>query len=71
MTRDATGFPAPPYSVALGGSETFYGYEHGQGAVNTLYVMWQAPIPGAISDEEAADAPARDDTTDRTSQSFS
>lgn len=70
MTHDAAGFPAPPYSVALGGSEMFYGYEHGQGPVNTLYVMWQAPNPDALSDE-AADAAARGDTTDRSSRSSS
>jgi hypothetical protein len=70
ITRDASGFPAPPYSVGLGGREVFYGYEHGEGAVNTLYVMWQTPIPEAVSDE-AGDVPARDDTADRTSRNFS
>lgn len=32
-----------PYRVHLGGAERFYGYHEGQGAVSTLYVMWQHP----------------------------
>ena len=38
-----------PYSVRPSAGEGFYGYEHGRAPVDTLHVLWAAPLPPALA----------------------
>ncbi|MDR6412193.1 UNVERIFIED_ORG: hypothetical protein ABIC62_005731 [Burkholderia sp. 1595] len=55
LAEDATEKPTTPYRLRLGDQDRFYGYEEGQGAVDELYIVWQAgPVRGSSAAAQSA-----------------